>query len=127
MKQENIHFYTSQNDVIKASIVERFNRTMKQKMYKYFTAYHTQNFISILDDLLRSYNNSMHRTIGMTPSEASNLTSSTDMAKLYNKIYSKVDTLKYTKKLFKLGDLVRISKYKNVQTVVISYSTPGGA
>lgn len=114
LKQENIHFYTSQNDVIKASIVERFNRTMKQKMYKYFTAYHTQNFISILDDLLRSYNNSMHRTIGMTPSEASNLTSSTDMAKLYNKIYSKVDTLKYTKKLFKLGDLVRISKYKNV-------------
>ena len=70
-------------------------------MYKYFSAYKTKNYISILGNILKSYNNSKHRTIGMTPFEASNLTSSTDIAKLYNKIYSKVDTLKYGKKLFK--------------------------
>ena len=82
-------------------------------MYKYFSAYKTKNYISKLEDILKSYNTSKHKTIGMTPFEASNITSSTEMAKLYNKIYSKVDTLKYGKKLFKIDDLVRISKYKH--------------
>ena len=90
LKKKGIHFYTSQNDVIKASIVERFNRTLKQKMYKYFSAYKTKNYISKLEDILKSYNTSKHKTIGMTPFEASNITSSTEMAKLYNKIYSKL-------------------------------------
>jgi len=37
LKHNDIHFYTSENEDIKADMVERFNRTLKTKMYKYFT------------------------------------------------------------------------------------------
>ena len=112
LKRENVHFYTSENDEIKASIVERFNRTLKNKMYKYFTASKTEKYIDLLPDMIKSYNTSKHRTIGMTPTEASQLRNPSDIVNLYNKIYSKVDKMKFSKKKFKIGDLVRISKYK---------------
>ena len=37
LKENNVHFFTTYNDETKASIVERFNRTLKTKMWKYFT------------------------------------------------------------------------------------------
>ena len=66
-KKHNIINFTSQNDSVKCAIVERFNRTLKSKMFKYFTAFGTRRYIDILDKLLRSYNNSIHRTIKMKP------------------------------------------------------------
>ena len=46
LKDEGIHFYVSQNEDIKASVVERFNRTLKTKMWKYFT--HRVKYFHIL-------------------------------------------------------------------------------
>jgi len=37
-----IKFYTSENEDIKAVVAERFNRTLKEKMYRYFTVKNTQ-------------------------------------------------------------------------------------
>ena len=37
LKEYDIRFYISENDDIKAAIVERFNRTLKTRMYRYFT------------------------------------------------------------------------------------------
>ena len=37
LKENDVHFFTTYNDETKASIVERFNRTLKTKMWKYFT------------------------------------------------------------------------------------------
>ena len=51
-----IQFYVNQNEDIKASIVERFNRTFKMKMWKYFTYRNTAHYLDVLDDLLHSYN-----------------------------------------------------------------------
>ena len=99
LKRENVHFYTSENDEIKASIVERFNRTLKNKMYKYFTASKTEKYIDLLPDMIKSYNTSKHRTIGMTPTEASQLRNPSNIVNLYNKIYSKVDKMKFSKKM----------------------------
>jgi len=67
-KGSNIHFYTSEND-IKAAVVERFNRTLKTKMYRYFTFKNTWRYIDILQDLVDSYNATRHHTIGMSPDE----------------------------------------------------------
>ena len=55
----------------KSSIVERWNRTMKEKMFKYFTANSTRKYVDILDKLVDRYNNTIHSSIGMTPKEAS--------------------------------------------------------
>ena len=54
----------------KCSVVERWNRTIKTQLYKYFTANGTHKYIDILEPLIEKYNNTKHRSIGMTPIEA---------------------------------------------------------
>jgi len=62
-KSHDIHHYWSLNDDIKAACVERFNRTLKTRMYRYFTAENTNRWIDVLQSLVDSYNKSYPRTI----------------------------------------------------------------
>ena len=55
LKQHDIKFYTSENEDIKATVAERFNRTLKTKMYRYFTAKNTRRYVDVLPDLLLSW------------------------------------------------------------------------
>ena len=63
--------YSTENEE-KSTVVERWNRTMKNKMYKYFTANQTRTYVDVLSEMTKRYNNTKHRSIGMTPIEASN-------------------------------------------------------
>src|SRR6266516_7730527 len=69
LSDRNIRHYTSENDDIKASVVERFNRTLKGAMWRYLT--HTSNgrYIDVLPQLVSSYNDTYHSSIKMAPSE----------------------------------------------------------
>jgi len=58
LKSFNVKHFTSKNKTIKCAIVERFNRTFKSKMFKYFTSQGTKKYIDILDNLVTSYNSS---------------------------------------------------------------------
>lgn len=69
-KTHNIELYSTENES-KSSIAERWIRTMKEKMFQYFTAHSTNKYINVLDDLVNDYNNTKHSSIGMTPVEAS--------------------------------------------------------
>ncbi|KAL4107214.1 hypothetical protein QTP88_017597 [Uroleucon formosanum] len=70
MEKHNIHKYSTYS-TMKACIVEHFNRTLKEKMFREFTARGgSHERICILPLLIYEYNNSKHRTIGMTPVEA---------------------------------------------------------
>ena len=69
LRDNDIKHYTSENDYIKCALVERFNRTLKTKMYKYFTHKNTLKYIDVIDDLVASYNNTYHSTIKMSLSE----------------------------------------------------------
>ena len=69
LRRHDIKFYTSENEDLKAAVVERFNRNLKTKMFRYFTHANTRRYLDVLDDLLHSYNNTHHRSIGMAPSE----------------------------------------------------------
>ena len=55
----------------KAAIVEQFNTTLKTRIWKYFSANGTIKWIDIIQNLVDDYNNTFHRTIEMTPIEAS--------------------------------------------------------
>ncbi len=63
-----VHLFASDSDM-KAAMVERFNRTLKAKMWRYFTSRNTRRFIDVLPNLLQAYNHSWHRTIGMRPAD----------------------------------------------------------
>jgi transposase InsO family protein len=82
LKKENIHFFTSNNEV-KASIVERFNRTLKTKMWKYFTEKNTLSYLPVLKELLQSYNNTWHRSIKRKPSSVNEVNASEVWHTLY--------------------------------------------
>lgn len=70
-----IHFFTESDK--KASIIEQFNRTIKEKMWKMFTFNNNHKWINILDDLVNNYNNSYHRSIKISPIKASDLKNKT--------------------------------------------------
>src|SRR3989442_3184780 len=69
LRDRNIRHYTSENDDIKAAVVERFNRTLKGMMWRYLTHTWSGRYIDVLPQLVSSYNNTRHRSINMTPSE----------------------------------------------------------
>ena len=64
LKDLKIQFYVSQNEDIRASVIERLNRTLKTKMWKYFTHRNSDKYINVLPDMVHSYNETYHRTIG---------------------------------------------------------------
>ncbi|GFT56864.1 putative uncharacterized transposon-derived protein F54H12.3 [Trichonephila clavipes] len=68
-RDNNIHWFTTENVETKAAIVERFNKTLKEKMWKYFEKNDTKKWINVLPKLIENYNNSKHRSIKMTPIE----------------------------------------------------------
>jgi len=55
-QRHNIHFYTSENEDIKVSMVEHFNRTLTSKMNGYFTFKNTWRYADMLQQLIDSYN-----------------------------------------------------------------------
>ena len=52
-------------------MIERFNRAIKEQMFKYFSANNTRKYVDVLDLLVDQYNNTIHSSIKMTPKEAS--------------------------------------------------------
>lgn len=62
-----IHYLGQADDKRTLSIVERFNRTIKNYLRRYFTAYNTYKWIDIIDDIVNNYNNSYHSSIKTTP------------------------------------------------------------
>ena len=105
-----IELYSTENEE-KSSIVERWIRTIKDKMWKYFTDNNTYTYIDVLPDLLEDYNNTVHSSIKMTPIEASKKENEFNVWKnLYPNRYKKNNIAPK----FSVGDEVRIIKKKKV-------------
>ena len=64
LKDNGVKFFTTKSEK-KASIVERFNRTLKTKMWKYFTSKNTIHYLDVLPELASSYDSAYHRSIKM--------------------------------------------------------------
>lgn len=111
MKKHNVNHYHSYSQH-KASIVERFNRTLKTNMYRYFTQQNTVNWSDAIDQLVSEYNNTIHRTIRMKPAQ---VTRKHQVKVLQNIRNARDKRLKAVRKpLFREGDLVRLSRSKHV-------------
>lgn len=111
IKKYGVNHYSTFSDK-KASIVERFNRSLKSLMFRKFTELGNYNWIKILPSLLKVYNRRKHRTIGMAPIEVNHRNES-KVRENINKNgqkYKSADTLVK----FEVGDKVRISKFKKV-------------
>ena len=107
MKKEEIHLYNTYNET-KASVVERVIRTLKTRMWRYFTAKKTMRYIEVLQDLVDSYNRSKHRSIQKKPINVTQKNEREVWHTLYEE-HEKEGPVKYK---FEVGDQVRISKMK---------------
>ena len=102
--------WLSDNDIImysmynegKSVVAERFIRTLKNKLYKHMTATGKNVYYDVLHDVVNKYNNTKHSTIKMKPIDAKN------NKRVYIDEHNEKDTR------FKVGDRVRISKFKNI-------------
>lgn len=106
MKQYKINLYSTYSN-LKASICERFNRTLKNAMWKQFSLRGNFKWYDILDDLLTTYNSRKHRTIGMKPKDVTAASVERVMKKFAYDV-------KQSKPKFKVNDKVRVSRAKNL-------------
>ena len=84
---------------------------MKEKMWKYFTSNSTNNFINVLTDLVREYNNTRHSSVKMTPVNASK---KENELTVWRNLYPEHLEIHDIKPNFSVGDNVRISKKKKI-------------
>ena len=108
LDKHNIQLYSTENEE-KCSVIERWNRTIKTQLWKYFTANGTHRYIDILQALIEKYNSTKHRSIGFTPSDARKPSNYQQVFK--NLYFKKVQQRKTPK--FKIGDKVRLAIQKN--------------
>ena len=106
LDKHNIKLYSTENEE-KSSVVERWNRTIKTKLWKQFTAQGNTMYLDILPMLLKQYNMSKHSSIKMTLTEARK---KSNKGTVYFNLYGDMKQPKLPK--FKVGNKVRISKYK---------------
>ena len=107
----NFKKWLSDNDIIiystynegKSVVAERFIRTLKNKLYKHMTTTGKNVYYDILDDVVNKYNDNKHSTIKMKP---------IDIGDNNKRVY--IDERNEKDSRFKVGDRVRISKFKNI-------------
>ena len=87
----------------KSVVAEGFIRTLKNKIYKYMTSISKNVYIDKLDHIVNKYNNTYHSKIKMKPVDVKSNTYIDSSKEINNKDPK-----------FKIGDIVRISKYKNI-------------
>ena len=86
------------------------NRTLKPKLYHYFTGANSLHYIGVLQDIVDSYNNTYHRSIGRAPATVSLL----NVGQVRRKLYGKIERSKPKRFKFKVGDHVRFSLCKQL-------------
>lgn len=94
----------------KGSIVERFNRTLKSRLERYFTDSKSFRWVDILQQMTTNINNTVNRSIGFKPSEVTRANSEEVKARLYPA------PMNPKKCGLEIGDHVRIVKDKNFLT-----------
>ena len=110
LSDNDIIMYSTYNEG-KSLVAERFIRTLKNKLYKHMTATGKNVYYDVLDDVVNKYNNTKHSTIKMKPIDVK------DNKRVYIDEHNEKDTTKSSSlesSRFKVGDRVRISKFKNI-------------
>ena len=102
LQNNDTEMYSTHNEG-KSVVAERFIRTMKNKICKYMTSVSKNVYTDKLDDIVNKYNDTYHSTTKMKPFDLKSNTYSDSNKEIINKDPK-----------FKIGDIVRISKYKNV-------------
>ena len=106
LKEKKIHHYLAYS-VRKCPVVERFNLTIQQLLYKIMAKNNTLSWVKYIDQAMKIYLNRKHRTIQMSPIEGDKKEKEKHIREIYLNRYKKLNRVKRNPK-FKVGDTVRI-------------------
>jgi Integrase core domain len=96
------------NSETKAAVVERFNRSFQDLIYRFLTEHETERYVDVLPQLIETYNNRGHRTLQfLTPNEAEKPENKAQVLSALNVYYSKIVSVKQRPK-YVIGETVRI-------------------
>lgn len=109
LEKHNVYHYTSHNKNIKCAMVERFNRSLKSKLFKNFDGSMTKRYVNVLQSFVDNYNNTVHRVTQMKPSEIN----TNNVDRVFKNVYGVPSVrqflLRKPKKVnLKIGDTVRM-------------------
>lgn len=107
MQRYNINHYSTYS-TLKSSIVERSNRTLKNKMWKEFSMQGNYKWLDMLPKIVTDYNNTKHSTTGFKPINVNQ----TNAKQILNTVYNYIKVLDPTRRKFRIDEPVRISKYR---------------
>ncbi len=107
LDEYNIHSYHIRTR-LKASSAERVNKTIKEKLWKYFTQTGKERWIDVIDDMVDNYNNTYHTTIKMKPNQVT----WENRKKVFKTMYPHIND-RITCRL-EIGDKVRVALRKDI-------------
>jgi len=113
LKESHIRFRVTRNPDIKAAVVKRFNKTLKEQMWRYFTHKNTRHYIDVLQDIVRSYNHMRHSSTRMQPAIVTRENARSARENIAH--WRNNDTIKkYGRKTkYHVGDLIRVRRVKD--------------
>ena len=91
---------------MKATLIERFNRSLLSRLWKYLTYRGGSRYIDVLNDIVSAYNNRVHRSTGLAPAKVK----ATDAFKIWQRLHGDLNDVKPPK--IKVGDFVCLSKLR---------------
>ena len=122
LSSEGIHHFSAQNAETKANYAERLIKTIKHRLYRYFIKNRTQKYVDILPEVVESYNNTVHSSLGRTPASINEDNEHESRYEQYTirqkrssgrkKVVKK--KIKPRPYVFKLGQKVRVTHVRNV-------------
>lgn len=112
-KEKEIQHFCMYNPRFHAGMAERANRTIKERLYRYFTERKTQNWTNVIQEIANAINHSFNSAIGMRPVDVDFKNAETLRRKLEQKAIEKFQN-KRNKRKFRIGDQVRIEKHKHI-------------
>ena len=112
LKSVDIHHFYALNTETKACYSERLIKTLKQKIFRYLLKKRTHRYIDVLQDIVHSYNHTVHRSLGATP--ASITEDNEGESRLQQYLLRKKPQSKFKPYKLKIGQTVRLSHVRGI-------------
>ena len=111
-KKHGIQKNVMYSENIYAGLVERANRTIKERLYRYFHENKTHRWVDAIDAIVDAINNSVNRTTGIEPNKVTYQNAEAIREKLFGEHSNKGKS--HAKPKYRVGDIIRISKTKGI-------------
>jgi len=106
LKREGIQFQVCRNHDVKCGVVEPAHRTIRGRLYKYFSYKNTYRYIDVLPKFVKAYNDTVHSATGMAPSRGTD----SDVLAIGKRMEARRRGVRVAKAEFRVGQHVRISR-----------------